>query len=148
VQAACDAVFSLALGANIALDIRLPETLPVVFIDEEKIQRVLINLLDNALRHTPMGGRITIQADDDRNRAEVIVRVIDTGPGVPPEARSLIFDKFAQLDQQVLRGHKGTGLGLTFCKLAIEAHGGRIWVEEGAEGGAAFCFALPHLPPN
>jgi signal transduction histidine kinase len=71
---------------------------------------------------------------------------VDTGPGIPAEARDRVFEKFTQLDRGALRGHKGTGLGLTFCQLAVEAHGGRIWVEDGPEGGAAFCFTLPLAP--
>jgi signal transduction histidine kinase len=122
----------------------VPGDLPPVWIDDEKIQRVLINLLDNALRHTPQDGQITVEAAHHAKEKMVTVRVVDTGPGIPAEARDRIFDKFVQLDpQRVLRGHKGTGLGLTFCRLVIEAHGGRIWVEDGAGGGAAFCFTLP-----
>ncbi|MBN1200892.1 MAG: GAF domain-containing protein [Anaerolineae bacterium] len=148
VEYACDSVLSLAIGANIHLNVVVLDDLPLVSIDEDKIRRVLINLLDNALRHTPFGGKIDIEAEICSDEQAVTVCVIDTGPGIPPETRDRIFDKFTQLDQEALRGHKGTGLGLTFCKLAVEAHGGRIWVDEGPEGGAAFCFTLPAALPN
>jgi PAS domain S-box-containing protein len=146
VDGACAAVLSLAVGANIDLTIHIPDNLPLVWIDYEKVQRVLVNLLDNALRHTPLGGQIDIDAALSADNHEITIRVIDTGPGIPTGTHALIFEKFAQLDQQVLRGHKGTGLGLTFCKLAVEAHGGRIWVEDGPTGGAAFCFTVPVAP--
>jgi PAS domain S-box-containing protein len=134
---------SLALNADIELRSLIPGDLPPVWIDDDKIQRVLVNLLDNALRHTPVGGAIRVEAAPRPAEDMVMVCVVDTGPGIPPEARTRIFEKFTQLEQQALRGHKGTGLGLTFCKLVVEAHGGQIWIEEGPEGGAAFCFTLP-----
>jgi NtrC-family two-component system sensor histidine kinase KinB len=149
VERAAESVLGLALEAGITITTDIPNNLPPVWMDDEKIQRVLINLLDNALRHTPRGGQINIEASHRPKGKLVTVRVVDTGPGIPTEARSRIFDKFVQLDpQRVLRGHKGTGLGLTFCKLVIEAHKGHIWVEDGAGGGAAFCFTLPinHMP--
>lgn len=143
IDEAMKSVLGLALSAGISIITQIPDDLPPVWIDDEKIQRVLVNLLDNALRHTPYDGMIYIEATHRPEERAVWVRIDDTGPGIPPEARSRIFDKFVQLDQAALRGHKGTGLGLTFCKLAIEAHGGRIWVEEGDNGGAAFCFTVP-----
>jgi NtrC-family two-component system sensor histidine kinase KinB len=146
IDRAARSVLGLAAEAGVEIVIQVPDDLPPVWFDDEKILRVLINLLDNALRHTPSGGQIIIGADrqPDALGRRVCVRVEDTGPGIPPEERSRVFDKFVQLDpQRVLRGHKGTGLGLTFCKLVVEAHSGRIWVEDGAAGGAAFCFTLP-----
>jgi signal transduction histidine kinase len=68
---------------------------------------------------------------------------VDTGKGIPPELRERVFEKFVQLPKSALRGHRGSGLGLTFCKLSIEAHGGRIWIDSSPEGGAAFWFTLP-----
>lgn len=146
VDVACASVLSLALGANITLRSRIPEDFPLVWFDEEKVHRILINLLDNALRHTPTGGEIQIKAALVPGERRALIRVVDTGPGIPPEARGRVFEKFAQLERGALRGHKGTGLGLTFCQLAVEAHGGRIWVEDGPVGGAAFCFTLPLAP--
>lgn len=140
---ACASVLSLAVDADIALDTDVAGDVPPVWIDQEQIQRVLVNLLDNALRHTPAGGRVRVEAAPLAGGEGVRVAVCDSGPGIPPEERGMVFEKFVQLDRPVLRGHKGSGLGLTFCKLAVEAHGGRIWVEDTALGGAAFCFTLP-----
>lgn len=146
VNYALKSVFSQALTANIVLSSDLPTDLPPAWIDAEEIQRVLINLLDNAVRHTPQHGQVRLSARADRSAGVIVVCVQDSGPGIPPEARARIFDKFIQLDHQALRGHKGTGLGLTFCKLAVEAHGGQIWVEQAPEGGALFCFTVPIAP--
>jgi PAS domain S-box-containing protein len=148
VDSACATVLGLAMGAEIEIQIDVAEDFPYLWIDHEKIRRVLINLLDNALRHTPFGGKITISAELTDAQDWAVVRVTDTGPGIPIEVRSRIFDKFAQTEHKALRGHQGTGLGLTFCKLAVEAHGGQIWVEDGPNGGAAFCFTLPVAAPN
>ena len=136
-------VFGYGTTLDLKLEQRVSSDLPSVWMDDDKVYRVLLNLMDNALRHTPQGGTIWVEADYLPGQHEVEVRITDTGPGIPPDARLRVFDKFTQLDQEALRGHRGTGLGLTFCKLAIEAHGGRIWVEEGPTGGAAFCFTLP-----
>ena len=140
-------VLGLAMGTRVAMTTHIPADLPLVWIDAEKIRRVLINILDNALRHTPCDGQICVGAAFNAAENNVTVCVEDSGPGIPLEERTRIFDKFIQLDQRALRGHEGTGLGLTFCKLAVEAHGGRIWVQEGETGGASFCFTLPTVPP-
>ncbi|HML20491.1 MAG TPA: HAMP domain-containing sensor histidine kinase [Aggregatilinea sp.] len=140
---ACTSILSLAYSAHIELAIDVPEDLPHTGVDAEKIRRVLVNLLDNGLRHTPAGGMITVRASAMPETGKIIVSVLDTGPGIPVAERERIFDKFVQLGRRPARGPKGFGLGLTFCKLAVEAHGGRIWIEEAPGGGAAFCFSLP-----
>ncbi len=135
-----------AAEANITLIVRAPPDLSPVSADADKIKRVFFNLLDNALRYTPEGGEIRIDIIPRPDHYEVVVT--DTGEGVPPDFRERIFERFVQ--GNVLRrkrGPKGSGLGLTFCKLAVEAHGGRIWVDDGPEGGAAFHFTLPLTPP-
>ncbi len=131
-----------AAEANIEVTIRAPEELPSIHADLGQIRRVMINLLDNALRYTPENGRIGIEIE--ATPAYHTVTIYDTGEGVPPELRERIFERFAQGDvTRRKRGPKGSGLGLTFCRLAVEAHGGRIWVTDGPEGGAAFHFTLP-----
>ena len=119
----------------------LPPDLPPVPLDRDKIERVLANLLDNALKHTPNQGRVTLamRREDD----QVLVSVTDTGPGIPPEERQRIFERFAQTSGEKKR-RRGFGLGLAYCKLAVEAHGGRIWVEPGpGDTGSRFVFTLP-----
>lgn len=117
----------------------IPTGLPLIEIDVDMIRRVLINLLDNAIKYSPGGGEIAISANvDDGN---MLVSVKDSGEGIPPEDRERIFERFIRLDKQSKR--KGLGLGLTFCRLAVEAHQGKIWVDEGATGGSKFTFSLP-----
>lgn len=109
--------------------------------DADLLRRVLENLLDNALRYSPKGGRVTLAARE--RSGEIELRVADQGKGVPREQRDSIFDRFVQLSATD-RGQPrtGRGLGLTFCRLVVEAHGGRIYVED-AEPGAIFCIRLP-----
>jgi GAF domain-containing protein len=129
--------------ADVRLINLIEPQLPEVYADREQIRRVLYNLLDNALRHTPSGGQVRLSAQLNGLERMLTVDVTDTGRGVPPELRKRIFEKFTQISGSAVRGHRGSGLGLTFCQLSIEAHGGKIWVESGAEGGAAFFFTLP-----
>lgn len=110
--------------------------------DLDLLRRVLENLIDNALRHAPPGSQVQVSCEE--RGAEVILRVADAGRGIAAELRERVFERFVQLEAPgggASRG--GRGLGLTFCKLAVEAHGGRIWVED-ASPGALFCVALPH----
>lgn len=137
-----DAMQGTAAEAGIEIVLDAPDDLPPVNVDADQISRVLVNLLDNALRYAPESSRVTIKIE--AAEAHQTVSVIDMGEGVPLELRERIFERFFQGDvSRRKRGAKGSGLGLTFCRLAIEAHGGRIWVDEGPEGGAAFHFTLP-----
>lgn len=129
------------LAVNLTLRCELPEYLPPVQADEIRLERLLTNLVDNAMKFTPKGGEVIISARPESK--QVIISVTDSGPGIPPEDRERIFDRFAQLEGGQAR-RRGFGLGLAYCKLTVEAHGGRIWVEEGANGkGSRFIFTLP-----
>jgi signal transduction histidine kinase len=125
---------------GLQLEIDVPDALPPVQGDVQLIQRVLANLLNNAIKHTPAGGKITLSAAIDTDQLTIGVR--DTGEGIPEDKQATIFDKFTQIDQDGLE-RRGTGLGLTFCKLAVEAHGGTIRVESAPGQGSLFAFALP-----
>jgi PAS domain S-box-containing protein len=130
---------------GIILRNEVPKDLPSVNLDKEKITRVIANLVDNALKYTPEGGLVTLQAERSRSGEEIVFNVRDTGPGIPSDFHDKIFDRFAQVPGR--RGRKrGSGLGLTFCRLAVEAHGGRIWVESLEGQGSSFFFALPNNP--
>jgi signal transduction histidine kinase len=133
--------YRLAEAKGVTLEARPPSGLPDVLADGDILQRVLINLLDNALKFTPAGGRVWVEAHPE---AKVVrVDVVDTGPGIPEGERERIFEKFTQVQRQA-EARRGSGLGLTFCRMAVEAHGGRIWVEDGPGGeGSRFAFTVP-----
>ena len=117
------------------------ESVPPGAMDPVLLRRVLDNLISNAIAHSPGNGRIDVVV---RLRAEgVELSVEDEGPGVPGEHRERIFDKYAQLEARRMGVSSNRGLGLTFCRLAIEAHGGTIWVEDAPRGGARFIALLP-----
>ena len=121
--------------------LELGPDLPLVKADRDRLERVLANLLDNAAKHSPSGGLITVEALRLENTVQV--SVTDAGPGIPPEERTRIFERFAQVSGEK-RKRRGFGLGLNFCKLTIEAHGGKIWVEPGPQDvGSRFVFTLP-----
>jgi two-component system sensor histidine kinase/response regulator len=109
--------------------------------DVELLRRVLENLVENAIRHAPEGS--VVRLSTAAQAGGVQLRVVDAGRGIPEDARRKVFERFVQLGTDDATSTRvGRGLGLAFCKLAIEAHGGRIWVED-AEPGAAFCLMLP-----
>jgi signal transduction histidine kinase len=127
---------------NKQLTIEAPADLPTVLADPELIARVVDNLLSNAMKYTDTGGHIGLSAA--REPRQVVVRVSDDGEGIPPEFHQRIFDKFGQVTNNSgapLR--KGTGLGLAYCRLAVEAHGGRLRVESEPGHGSMFTFSLP-----
>lgn len=126
---------------GVTLEEALPPDLPPVLGDEDLLSRVLDNLLRNALEFTPAGGRVTVSAGGEAGG--VILSVRDTGQGIPAAFREKIFDKFAQAEVGAQGGRRGTGLGLTLCRLAVEAHDGRIWVESAEGRGSCFFVALP-----
>ena len=128
-----------AMAKGIALVERVPEE-TTVFIDAGLIVRVLTNLVSNAIKHTPGGGSVTIDAEP-ASADSVVVRVTDTGPGIPEADAAHVFDRFYQTDTGRSRG--GTGLGLAFCKLAVELHGGKIGVANGGQPGAIVEFTIP-----
>ena len=114
---------------------------PALSIDAQRIQRVLYNLLQNAIRHTPADGTILVEARDAG--AEVHVSVIDTGEGIAAADIPRLFERFHKGDRARTRGDSGSGLGLSITKGIVEAHGGRIWVVSAPGSGTAFTFALP-----
>jgi len=121
------------------LEIDIRPGLPHVFVDRDMITRVMTNLLDNAAKFGPIHGKIAFKIE--KAGGELLFTVSDNGPGISPESRESVFQRFRRLESA--KGIRGTGLGLPFCKLAVEAHGGRIWVESTPGEGSAFTFSLP-----
>jgi signal transduction histidine kinase len=123
------------------LESDLPHGLPLVKADLNLIQRVLQNLIGNAVKFTPEGGCVRVAArlaQEQPDMSAILIAVSDTGPGIPLEIQSQVFQKFVTGGQQ----EHGSGLGLAFCKLAVEAHGQRIWVESSVGKGTTFTFSL------
>jgi two-component system sensor histidine kinase KdpD len=126
-----------------SVEVALPEDLPLLHFDAVLIERVLVNLLENAAKYTPAASAITVGAVRDSD--SVRVWVDDLGPGLPPGMEDRIFERFTRGERDTSR--PGAGLGLALCRAIIEAHGGRIWAENRPGGGARFAFSLPRLKP-
>lgn len=133
--------FSVLNTKGITIQTQISTDLPLVTADREKIERVITNLLDNALKYTPDNGEVDVKAT--RKGEFVQVCIMDTGPGIPEDERERVFERFTQVQTGRIR-RRGFGLGLAYCKLAIERHNGQMWVEPGEdEIGSSFCFTLP-----
>jgi len=129
-----------AIEYEISLVNDIPKNLPTIQVDQTKIIRVISNLIDNAIKFTPALGSVQVYAEVVNDQCiEVLVR--DTGPGIPEEYLEKIFERFSQIPGQAGR-KRGSGLGLTYCRMAVEAHGGHIWVES-VGTGSTFYFTLP-----
>ncbi len=128
-------------AADHPIQVVIPDDLPPVNVDAARVEVVLRNLLENALKYTPPGLPVRVRAT--RQGDKVVVRVEDRGPGIPAEHRERIFDRFYRVPG--VRA-SGAGLGLAICKGFVEVHGGRIWVEDNPGGGAVFAFTLPVHP--
>jgi signal transduction histidine kinase len=136
-----DEIYPLISLHGLKIGVDVPEGLPPVRADYSTLIRIIGNLVDNAIKFTRSGGRITVTARQLPDGVQFSVS--DTGCGIPPDQHDRIFEKFAQAGMRA-EGHRaGVGLGLTFCKLAVEAHQGRIWVESDQGVGATFHFVLP-----
>lgn len=135
-----------AHAANVRLTALIDDDLPDVALDRDKFSRVLANLLINAARFTPAGGEITVtcsQGISANSELAIILSVRDTGDGIPNDELPLIFDRFVQAKTQTPRGKGGSGLGLAFCKMVVEAHGGTINAASREGQGSEFIISLP-----
>jgi len=131
---------------EVTVQVQLPPDLPQLHADPIILQRILENLLDNAVKYSPTNEVVKVEARqmDDR---QVQISIIDKGEGIPSEFRETIFEQFKQLENAKLqRRWGGTGLGLTFCRLAVESMGGNIWVDSPDDAGSAFHFTVPIAP--
>ncbi len=137
----CQEMEAGAAQRGIKLEIVADEASAVLKGDAAVLRRVLDNLVSNAIEHSPQGGivRVAVTLCDEG----VEIAVSDQGPGVPPEFREKIFEKFQRLESRQSMPGSNRGLGLTFCRLAVEAHGGTIWVDDAPEHGAMFRALLP-----
>jgi two-component system, OmpR family, clock-associated histidine kinase SasA len=118
----------------------IPQVLPEVYGDEEWLKQVLVNLLENAIKYTPQGGKIEVVVLH-RTSQKIQVSVTDNGPGIPPETRDRIFEDHFRLQRD--HEKEGYGIGLSLCQRVIRAHYGQIWVDCPSSGGSCFHFTVP-----
>ena len=137
---AADSVAHILETRKQKLKVEYPDILPDIQIDPDMIKRVLINLTENATKYGPYESNIIIGAR--KSGENVAFWVEDSGPGIPLDMRETIFDKFTRINYD--KAPKGIGLGLAFCRLAVEAHGGKVWIEKSEKlGGSCFVFTIP-----
>jgi signal transduction histidine kinase len=109
--------------------------------DERKFKQILLNLLTNAVKFTPDGGRVDVSARRDGDN--IVVAVHDTGIGIAPEDQAAVFEEFRQVGRDYTNKQEGTGLGLALTRKFVELHGGRIWLESEPGKGSTFTFTIP-----
>lgn len=137
----CSYFESLTKVKNITLSCPSSGEIANFSFDPERVKQVLSNLLSNAIKFTSEGGKITVSAK--KNDGSVMIEVADNGIGIPDKDKPLLFHKFFQASNQAEVHEKGTGLGLVICKGIVEAHGGKIWMEDNKPKGAKFMFTIP-----
>jgi two-component system phosphate regulon sensor histidine kinase PhoR len=135
--------FAERQGLLVSLD--LPESVTPVRGDEDRLGQVVINLLHNAVKFSPDGGKIVVGVRE--GEGEVVVTVRDPGIGIPRKDLARIFERFYKVDRARVRGRGGTGLGLSIARHVVESHGGRIWAESEEGAGSTFSFAIPLAAP-
>ena len=126
---------------EITFDVKAASAVPPVAADKDRARQVLVNLVENAIKYSPGGGRIELSAEPADG--VVVFRVVDEGMGIPADEQSRIFEKFYRLDPDMTKGIGGTGLGLYICRELVERMGGRIWLESDEGKGSTFFFELP-----
>lgn len=143
VDGVVDGQLPLAREKQIEMSCHLADTLPPLTADRHLLERVLQNLVNNALKFTPNGGQVQVTAQPDTaDPTLVLVAVTDSGPGIPVDMQVHLFEKFSRGMQR----ERGSGLGLYFCRMAVEAHHGRIWLADSSEAGTTIQFTLPFCP--
>jgi signal transduction histidine kinase len=135
--------YPLIKKTSLTFNIEIPDELPVIQADKNKLKQIFMNLLSNAIKFTPVGGRIHLKVVYLNDEHNILVSVNDTGKGMPPNDFLRIFDKFSQLDSGTTKEHGGIGLGLAITRHLVELHGGTIWVESTIGKGSTFYFKLP-----
>ena len=131
-----------AQSSQIELTLEIASNLPFINVDADRIAQVIRNLLNNALRHTPAGGRITLTCRKETTQS-LLITVTDTGEGIPPDDLPFVFDRFYRADKSRSRASGGSGIGLAIANQLVEVHGGKVWVESQPGRGTTFGFTLP-----
>ncbi len=144
IHEAYEIIVPIAENKQQSLSLELPDSLPSVLVDADMIRRVVTNLIENATKYSPSGSKICVGAAQQGDWVQIWIQ--DDGPGIPATEHERIFDKFTRLQNR--EASKGLGLGLAYCKLAVQAHGGHIWVESEPGAGARFIFTVPVSTPE
>ncbi len=142
-QSVLDELARQAQEKSITVSLKIPEQLPAVRADAQRLHQVLFNLLDNAIKYTQSGGHVTILAAEKDGAIETAVA--DDGAGIAPEHLPHVFERFYRVDKARSRELGGTGLGLSIVKHIVQSHGGRVWAESQIEKGSTFYFTLPRV---
>lgn len=138
-----DDLIPLADELNVELVSEVAPDTPLLDIDSDKVERVVQNLVDNALKYSPNNSKVIVKTSLSQTQDHYIqVSIIDQGPGIPDDYKHSLFDRYVQIEGR-RKVRRGVGLGLTFCKMVVKAHGGEIWIEDNPEGGSIFAFTLP-----
>lgn len=144
VQTSVASLQSLADNKSLQVKANIPDSLPLLFGDRDRLIQVITNILSNAIKFTPQRGRITVAARMENESApRVVVSVTDSGIGIPPGDLELIFEKFRRSGDILTNNNQGTGLGLAITRQIVEYHGGTIWAESALGQGSTFTFTLP-----
>jgi two-component system, OmpR family, phosphate regulon sensor histidine kinase PhoR len=144
IKKARDNMLQKAVGEDVQIRLALREDPAVVLADADKLQQVLNNLLENAIKYSPPGGEVLLSFEDRNGGSrEVTVWVSDSGPGIPPSDLARVFERFYRVEKGRSRKEGGSGLGLAIVKHIVEGHGGRVWAENNSQRGARFLFTLP-----
>jgi signal transduction histidine kinase len=140
VQGTCMQISPLLRGKGQKLKTELPDSLPIIQADGQRLEQVLLNLMNNATKFTPEGGNISVRVR--KEDTGLVIEVQDDGIGIPKEQQSSLFKPYSRLSADRQR-HPGLGLGLALSKQVVELHGGRIWVDSEPGKGSTFSFSLP-----
>lgn len=146
VESAVSVIRPFAHKSHRSVQVRGSQDLPKIPLDRDLMQRVLENLLDNSLKYSPAGTPVTVEIGIS-SEGEVAIDVCDQGPGIPIKKRTEVFDMYARLDREKQgSASSNRGIGLAFCKMAVDAHGGKIWIDDNQPCGAVFRIRIPSTP--
>ncbi len=144
VQTSIAGIQSLADNKSLFIDMTIPKSLPSFYGDRDRLIQVLTNILSNSIKFTPQGGKIEVGArHESAPKPQIIVSIMDTGVGIPPNDLELIFEKFRRSGDVLTNNIQGTGLGLAITRQIVEYHGGAVWAESLLGQGSTFTFTLP-----
>lgn len=146
--AAIKTISPIAHKSDHVIEIKAPANVPKLPLDSDLMQRVLENLLENSIKYAPNNTSIVVAIEKAKG-GEILIKIHDQGPGVPEDQRDQVFEMYSRLERdEQLDTRQSRGLGLAFCKMVVESHNGRIWIEDDKPQGSFFCISIPNPPPS